>query len=109
MKPNALTQNKQPQTNLSAKMVQAWLIAYLAKHLKTQPESIDPYEPFYGQLIGGFQSSGIVTDLENWLNIKLPSSFFYEHPDIATLSHHIVKAKLRSMESQSATHAFNLR
>lgn len=88
----------------SAKEVQSWLIVHLAEQLRVCPESIDPFEPFYGHIIGGFQSNGIAQDMEKWLGIKLSSSIFYEHPDIATLSHHIVKEKLRSEVMNNLTH-----
>lgn len=101
MKSSAVVQNKQVETSLSAKAVQSWLVAYLAKQLKVSPESIDPFDSFYGHIIGGFQSSGMAADLENWLGIKLSSAIFYQHPDIATLSHHIVKEKLRSAENET--------
>lgn len=101
MKSNVVKENK--QTGVSAKDVQSLLIVYLAKKLSVSPGSIDPKEPFYGHIIGGYQSSGMLTSLENRLGIKLPASIFYEYPDIATLSHHIVKEKLRSIENDKPT------
>lgn len=108
MKSSIIAQHKPMETGLSTKTVQAWLVAYLAKHLKVSPESIDPFDSFYGHIIGGFQSSGMAADLENWLGVKLSSSIFYRHPDIATLSHHIVKEKLRSDEHNNSSSKLQL-
>ena len=102
MTSSSITQNQQSHIGLSAKDVQGLLVAYLAKKLSVAPESIDPNEPFYGHIIGGYQSSGMLASLENRLGVKLSPAIFYEYPDIATLSHHIVKEKLRSVENNKS-------
>jgi len=84
------------QKDYSAESIQTWLVTNLAEQLNVSPESIDIHEPFYGYVIGGFQSWGIVTELEEWLGISLPSSVFYQHPDLTTLAQYLANEKRKN-------------
>ncbi|GEM_PF-3855705 len=84
----------------TAETIKVWLVLHLAEHLNVSPESISTDDPFYGYVIGGFRSCGIVKELEDWLGLNLPSSIFYEYPDLEMLAWQLAKEQQREQTNR---------
>jgi hypothetical protein len=67
-------------------VLEKWLVVRLAEEIGIEPSRIDAKAPLYVYLMNGFQSFGVVADLEKLLKRKLSPSILYEQPSIAALA-----------------------
>lgn len=70
-------------------VLEKWLVERLAEEIGIEPARIDPKTPLYVYLMNGFQSFGVVADLEKLLKRQLPPSILYEQPSVASLAEHL--------------------
>lgn len=80
-KPKESPMNTQQMNPTQA--VQNWLVAQLADQLSLEPETISVTEPLTRYGLDSIDAVTIVGDLEDWLELELPSTLFWDHPTIA--------------------------
>lgn len=62
--------------------IQNWLINKLAEQLSLDTESINVSEPLTRYGLDSIDAVTMVGDLEDWLDLELPSTLFWDHPTI---------------------------
>ncbi|MDJ0846476.1 acyl carrier protein [Crocosphaera sp.] len=62
--------------------VQNWLIKQLAEQLRLDPASIKITEPFTRYGLDSIDAVTLVGDLEDWLDLDLPDTLFWDHPTV---------------------------
>jgi polyketide synthase 13 len=76
-------------------VLENWLIERIAEEIGLDPRMIDAEKLLYPYLMNGFQSFGVVTDLEKKLGCRLPASILYEQPTISALAEHLANKPKR--------------
>jgi polyketide synthase 13 len=74
-------------------VLENWLIERIAEEVGLEPRIISASEPLYPYLMNGFQSLGVVADLENKLGRRLPVSILYARPTISALAEYLTAEK----------------
>lgn len=62
--------------------VQNWLIEQLAEQLSLDPTTIKVSEPLTRYGLDSIDAVTLVGDLEDWLDLDLPDTLFWDHPTI---------------------------
>ena len=62
--------------------VQNWLIKQLAEQLNLDPDKIKITEPFTRYGLDSIDAVTLVGDLEDWLDLDLPDTLFWDHPTV---------------------------
>ena len=88
-KPNKLDMNTQ-QIN-PTQTVQNWLVAQLADQLSLDNKTISVTEPLTRYGLDSIDAVTIVGDLEDWLELELPSTLFWDHPTIAQSAQYLAE------------------
>ncbi|MEM9275439.1 MAG: AMP-binding protein [Cyanobacteria bacterium P01_F01_bin.143] len=86
---HAITEKPQDEDAIAA-----WLIKNLARHLRIDPDEIDPEEPIAQY---GLDSSVAVTltdELANWLGHDFDPTLFWEYPTVAELVEYLAQLEL---------------
>jgi acyl carrier protein len=65
-----------------AKAVQDWLIAQLKEQLSLNAQTIDVSESLTRYGLDSIDAVTLVGDLEDWLDLELPSTLFWDYPTI---------------------------
>lgn len=68
--------------NSPTEAIQSWLVAQLAEELSLDPSSIEVSEPLTRYGLDSIDAVTLVGDLEDWLDLELPSTLFWDHPTI---------------------------
>ncbi len=66
--------------------IQSWLRERIADEIKTEPEAVSVHIPFTNYGLDSIVIVTLATDLEDWLNVSLDPTVFWEYPTIETLS-----------------------
>ncbi|MGF1478092.1 MAG: acyl carrier protein [Cyanophyceae cyanobacterium] len=66
--------------------IQNWLVNQLAEQLSLDANAISTTEPLTRYGLDSIDAVTIVGDLEDWLDMELPSTLFWDHPTIAQSS-----------------------
>lgn len=69
-------------TTTPVETVQNWLIKQLAEQLRLDPASIKVTEPFTRYGLDSIDAVTLVGDLEDWLDLDLPDTLFWDHPTV---------------------------
>lgn len=69
-------------TTTPVETVQNWLIKQLAEQLRLDPASIKVNEPFTRYGLDSIDAVTLVGDLEDWLDLDLPDTLFWDHPTV---------------------------
>ncbi len=69
-------------TTTPVETVQNWLIKQLAEQLRLDPASIKITEPFTRYGLDSIDAVTLVGDLEDWLDLDLPDTLFWDHPTV---------------------------
>ena len=88
-KPNELDMNTQQMNPTQA--VENWLVAQLADQLSLDTKTISVTEPLTRYGLDSIDAVTIVGDLEDWLELELPSTLFWDHPTIAQSAHYLAE------------------
>ena len=88
-KPNELDMNTQQMNPTQA--VENWLVAQLADQLSLDTKSISVTEPLTRYGLDSIDAVTIVGDLEDWLELELPSTLFWDHPTIAQSAQYLAE------------------
>ena len=78
---------------MKKEVLENWLIERIAEEIEVEPRMIDAEKPLYPYLMNGFQSFGVVADLEEKLGRRLSPSVLYEQPTISALAQHLTSKK----------------
>lgn len=73
------------------KTVQNWLIDQLSEQLSLAPETINVNESLTRYGLDSIDAVTMVGDLEDWLDLELPSTLFWDYPTIAQSSAYLVE------------------
>lgn len=69
----------------------SWLIDWMAREFKMDPESIDPSQAFLSYGMDSVQAMTMVGDLESDLNQRLPPTLVWDYPIISELAGHLAE------------------
>jgi len=67
-------------------VIEAWIVAWLAKELQIDAATIDPREPLVNFGLGSRQAILLTGDLSDWLGLDLDPSLAWDHPTIERLA-----------------------
>ena len=76
---------------MTIESLEKWLIKRLAAEIGIEPRMIEADAQLYNYLMNGFQSFGVVADLEQLLGRKLSPSILYEQPTISALAKYLAE------------------
>ncbi|MGK7941415.1 MAG: acyl carrier protein [Crocosphaera sp.] len=90
--------------------VQNWLIEQLAEKLNHDRDKIKITEPFTRYGLDSIDAVTLVGDLEDWLDLDLPDTLFWDHPTVEKSAKYLEEeydladalSNLESEESQTA-------
>lgn len=88
--------------------IQSWLVQQLAQILSLDTKAINIAEPLTRYGLDSIDAVTLVGDLEDWLDVELPSTLFWDHPTIEKSSQYITEncdisaASLANSESEIA-------
>jgi acyl carrier protein len=71
--------------------VQNWLVEQLAEQLSLKPETVSISEPLTRYGLDSIDAVTMVGDLEDWLDLELPSTLFWDHPTIEKSAQYLVE------------------
>jgi acyl carrier protein len=74
-----------------AKAVQNWLIAQLTEQLSLNAQTIDVSESLTRYGLDSIDAVTLVGDLEDWLDLELPSTLFWDYPTIEKSAQYLVE------------------
>lgn len=81
----------QPQTATSpVEAIQVWLVNQLADVLSLDPTTVDVEQPLTRYGLDSIDAVTLVGDLEDWLDLELPSTLLWDYPTIAKASAYLV-------------------
>jgi acyl carrier protein len=63
--------------------IENWLVSQLANQLSLDAKTINVTEPLTRYGLDSIDAVTMVGDLEEWLDLELPSTLFWDHPTIA--------------------------
>lgn len=76
-------------TNSPVETVQVWLIDKLADQLSLDTDNINITESLTRYGLDSIDAVTMVGDLEDWLDLELPSTLFWDHPSIEKASQYL--------------------
>jgi acyl carrier protein len=71
--------------------IQNWLVNQLAQQLSINPTTIKATEPLTRYGLDSIDAVTLVGDLEDWLDVELPSTLFWDHPTIEKSAQFLVE------------------
>lgn len=71
--------------------IQSWLVAKLAKQLSLNANTIDVREPLTRYGLDSIDAVTLVGDLEDWLELELPSTLLWDYPSIEKAAQYLVQ------------------
>jgi acyl carrier protein len=71
--------------------VQQWLQQRIAKLLEVSVDQIDAKSPLENFGLGSKDATGMVAELDSWLDVRLPATLLYEHETIDALATHVAR------------------
>lgn len=71
--------------------IQAWLVAQIADVLSIDPATIEVAQPLTRYGLDSIDAVTLVGDLEDWLDLELPSTLLWDYPSIEKASAFMVE------------------
>jgi acyl carrier protein len=65
--------------------INAWIVAYLADLLETEPNDIDITVPFDRYGLDSSAAVGLTGDLADWMGIEIEPTLLYDYPTVTAL------------------------
>jgi acyl carrier protein len=75
----------------SLEAVQNWLVQQLAEQLSLDPKAVNASEPLTRYGLDSIDAVTMVGDLEDWLDLELPSTLFWDYPTIEKSASYLVE------------------
>lgn len=72
--------------------IKAWLVAYVAKVLKIEPDEVNCTLPFERYALGSADSAILIGEMGAWLERNLPTTVLYNYPNIDLLAKHLASS-----------------
>ena len=88
-KPNDDNLPNQNMTPVEA--IQNWLVNQLAEQLSLDASTISVTEPLTRYGLDSIDAVTMVGELEDWLELELPSTLFWDHPTIALSAQYLAE------------------
>lgn len=76
----------------NVKLIQDWLLKELSSRLKLDESEMDVQKSFTSYGIDSKEALGLAGDLEDWLQVKLSPTLFWQYPDIDRLAQYLSDA-----------------
>lgn len=70
--------------------IQSWLVNQMADVLSLDPATVDVTQPLTRYGLDSIDAVTLVADLEDWLDLELPSTLLWDYPTIAKASTYLV-------------------
>jgi acyl carrier protein len=86
----------------SVSTIQNWLVNKLADQLSLDTNTIDITEPLTRYGLDSIDAVTMVGDLEDWLDLELPSTLFWDYPTIAKSAEYLVSEFDVSVDSEAS-------
>lgn len=80
-----------PLLKLTLSDIQLWIANKLSQKLQIPSTTIDIHKPFHAYGIDSMAAYTLSGELSDWLQCDLDPTIFYDYPNIATLSQHLVQ------------------
>jgi acyl carrier protein len=83
-----------PNSNSKSSQVEAiqnWLVNQLAQQLSLDAKTIEVTEPLTRYGLDSIDAVTMVGDLEDWLDLELPSTLFWDQPTIAKSAEYLAE------------------
>ncbi len=77
-------------SKLNQESIENWLVEQLADVLSLDVDSIDVEESLTRYGLDSIDAVTLVGDLEDWLDLELPDTLFWDHPTIEGAAEFIV-------------------
>jgi acyl carrier protein len=95
-------------SKLNQTSIQNWLVKQISEELSLDADTINVTEPLTRYGLDSIDAVTLVGDLEDWLELELPDTLFWDHPSIAQASQFLIdnydlRADLESVDSSSET------
>lgn len=112
MSANAIRKSHDLETETLAQQLELALTGMLAKTLRIAAAEIDVDRPLPHYGLDSIDAVTLAGDLEDWLNIELPSTLLWDYPTVAAIAGFLeeqleampeVKAKLSGVEGGKKT------
>ena len=71
--------------------INAWLVEQLADVLSIEASTIDVKQPLTRYGLDSIDAVTLVGDLEDWLDLELPSTLLWDYPSIEKASSYLVE------------------
>ena len=71
--------------------IQNWLVNQLAEQLSLEAETINLAEPLTRYGLDSIDAVTMVGELEDWLDLELPSTLFWDYPTIAKSAQYLTE------------------
>lgn len=75
----------------SEQSIQSWLVGQLADVLSLDPNTVDIKQPLTRYGLDSIDAVTLVGDLEDWLDLELPSTLLWDYPTIEKASAYLVE------------------
>ncbi len=86
-----LQNSSSAEATSSVKAIQTWLVDQLAEVLSIDPGTIDVKQPLTRYGLDSIDAVTLVGDLEDWLDLELPSTLLWDYPSIEKASAYMVE------------------
>ena len=84
-------QNPSSSESAPTLKIQAWLVEQIADVLSLDPATIDVQQPLTRYGLDSIDAVTLVGDLEDWLDLELPSTLLWDYPSIDKASAYMVE------------------
>ena len=95
---NSTTTNTQTAAS-PAEAIQVWLVNQLADVLSLDPSTVDVQQPLTRYGLDSIDAVTLVGDLEDWLDLELPSTLLWDYPTIEKAASYMVEEFEVSIDS----------
>lgn len=83
-------QSPSSSESISAHKIQNWLVNQLADVLSLDPATVDVKQPLTRYGLDSIDAVTLVGDLEDWLDLELPSTLLWDYPSIEKAAAYLV-------------------
>ncbi|MEO0542099.1 MAG: acyl carrier protein [Cyanobacteria bacterium P01_A01_bin.105] len=85
------SEQAQNQATSPVQAIQQWLVSQLADVLSIDPSTIEASQPLTRYGLDSIDAVTLVGDLEDWLDLELPSTLLWDYPTIEKASTYLVQ------------------
>jgi 8-amino-7-oxononanoate synthase len=71
--------------------IEGWLIERVAALVGVAPATLDTAQPFAVFGLDSIAAVGLAGELEDWLNVELPTTILWDYPTIAALAEYLAR------------------